>query len=67
LPAEVNPEEPVHLVHNVADFDQQAVSLHIYSRPFDRCLVYSTSKNQYSEVSLHYTSEYGRLCEGATL
>ena len=67
LPAEVDPSEPVHRVLNLAKFDERAVSLHIYSRPFERCLVYSLETNQYQEIPLHYTSEYGRLCEGQTL
>jgi cysteine dioxygenase len=67
LPAEVDPSEPVHRVLNLAKFDERAVSLHIYSRPFERCLVYSLETNQYQEIPLHYTSEYGKLCEGQTL
>lgn len=67
LPAEVDPEEPVHQVLNLAEFDQRAISLHIYSRPFDRCLVYCCETNEYREVPLHYTSEYGKLCEGEKL
>ena len=67
LPAEVDPAEPVHRVLNLAKFDERAVSLHIYSRPFERCLVYALETNQYQEIPLHYTSEYGKLCEGQTL
>lgn len=67
MPAEVDPEEPVHQVLNLAEFNQRAVSLHIYSRPFDRCLVYCSETSEYREVPLHYTSEYGRLCEGEKL
>lgn len=67
MPAEVDPEEPVHQVLNLAEFNQRAVSLHIYSRPFDRCLVYCGETNEYREVPLHYTSEYGTLCEGEKL
>jgi cysteine dioxygenase len=67
LPAEVDPSEPVHQVLNLAEFNERAVSLHIYSRPFERCLVYSLEASQYREIPLHYTSEYGKLCEGETL
>jgi len=67
MPAEVDPEEPVHQVLNLPEFNQRAVSLHIYSRPFDRCLVYCCDTNEYREVPLHYTSEYGKLCEGEKL
>ncbi|MGI8782544.1 MAG: cysteine dioxygenase [Acidobacteriota bacterium] len=67
MPAEVDPEEPVHQVLNLAEFNQQAVSLHIYSKPFDRCLVYSLEQNLCRDVPLHYSSEQGRLCEGEVL
>lgn len=63
-PAEVDPTEPWHQVLNLAEFGGRAVSLHIYSRPFDRCLVYSPSQNRCSEVVLRYTSEYGKVCAG---
>jgi cysteine dioxygenase len=67
LPAEVDPAEPVHQVSNLAEFNERAVSLHIYSRPFDRCLIYSREANKYAEVPLHYSSEYGELCAGVKL
>ena len=34
-PVAVDPLEPVHRVYNPAEFKQRAVSLHVYSRPFD--------------------------------
>ena len=67
MPAEVDAEEPVHQVLNLAEFNQRAVSLHIYSRPFDRCLVYCLETAEYREIPLHYSSEYGRLCDGEKL
>jgi cysteine dioxygenase len=67
LPAEVDPAEPVHQVLNRAESGQRAVSLHIYSRPFDRCLVYSLETSQYREVTLRYTSEYGKLAAGESM
>ena len=59
--------EPVHRVMNLREFNRRAVSLHTYSKPFDRCLVYSVVENRYREIPLHYTSEYGELCEGERL
>ena len=67
MPAEVDPAEPVHQVLNLAEFEKRAVSLHIYSRPFDRCRVYCLETSEYREVPLHYTTEYGKLCEGEKL
>ena len=60
-PAFVNPLEPVHQVLNLPEFKQRAVTIHIYSKPFDSCEVYLREKGTYSDVPLHYTSEYGRL------
>ena len=60
-PAYVNPLEPVHEVINLAEFEQRAVSVHVYSKPFDSCEVYSQAKGTYSDVPLFYTSLYGKL------
>jgi predicted metal-dependent enzyme (double-stranded beta helix superfamily) len=60
-PTYVNPMEPVHEVINAAEFNQRAVSIHIYSKPFDSCEVYYREKGSYTDVPLFYTSEYGRL------
>jgi cysteine dioxygenase len=60
-PACVNPFEPVHQVLNLAEFNQRAVSVHVYSKPFDTCEVYLRDKGVYSDVPLFYTSEYGHL------
>ena len=60
-PAYVNPLEPVHQVQNLVEFNQRAVSIHVYSKPFDTCEIYQREKGTYSDVPLHYTSEYGKL------
>jgi cysteine dioxygenase len=59
-PAAVDPKEPVHKVYNPAEFQQRAVSLHVYSRPYDSCVVYSQEQHKCGEIKLSYTSEYGR-------
>jgi cysteine dioxygenase len=58
-PCAVNPHEPVHRVFNPREFNQRAVSLHVYSRPFDTCVVYSAEQGTCGEIQLHYTTEYG--------
>jgi hypothetical protein len=58
-PCGVNPEHPVHAVFNPREFDQCAVSLHIYSRPFDSCVVYSDAQGTCGEIQLRFTTEYG--------
>jgi cysteine dioxygenase len=60
-PAYVNPLEPVHQVLNLPEFNQRAVSIHVYSKPFDMCEVYHRDQGTYADVPLHYTSEYGQL------
>ncbi len=60
-PAFVNPLEPVHQVLNLPAFNQRAVSIHVYSKPFDSCEIYQREKGAYCDVPLHYTSEYGKL------
>ena len=46
---------------NLAEFHQRAVSIHVYSKPFDSCEVYQREKGTYGDVPLHYTSEDGKL------
>lgn len=58
-PVSVNPLEPVHRVYNPAELNQRAVSLHVYSRPFDTCVVYSDQQGTCGVIKLHYTTQYG--------
>ena len=62
-PCAVDPQEPVHRVYNPRDFNQRAVSLHVYSRPFDTCVVYSPEHHTCGEIKLQYNTEYGRPCK----
>jgi len=59
-PCAVDPLEPVHRVLNPREFNQRAVSVHVYSRPFDTCVVYSAEHGTCGEIQLHYTTEYGK-------
>jgi cysteine dioxygenase len=60
-PAYVNPLEPVHQVLNLPEFNERAVSIHVYSKPFETCEIYQREKGTYCDAPLHYTSEYGKL------
>ncbi|MFB3924282.1 MAG: cysteine dioxygenase family protein [Terriglobia bacterium] len=60
-PQEVDPAEPIHQVVNAASFNSRAVTLHVYSRPFDTCEVYELKAKRYQDVQLVNTSEYGVL------
>jgi cysteine dioxygenase len=59
-PVAVNPLEPVHKVFNPREFGNRAVSLHIYSRPFDQCVVYSDEQHTCGIIKLSYTTEFGK-------
>lgn len=59
-PVAVNPHEPVHKVYNPTEFGARAVSLHVYSRPFDSCVVYSDEQHKCGEIKLYYNTAYGK-------
>ena len=59
-PVAVNPLEPVHKVFNPAEFGERAVSLHVYSRPYDQCVVYSEEKRTCGKIKLSYTTQFGK-------
>jgi cysteine dioxygenase len=59
-PCAVDPSDPVHRVVNPREFNQRAVSLHVYSRPFDTCVVYSPEQGTCGEIQLHFNTEYGK-------
>ena len=43
----------------------RATSLHVYSRPYDRCLVYAKEEKTCREVPLFFDTEYGRRSRGS--
>jgi cysteine dioxygenase len=59
-PCAVDPADPVHRVVNPREFNQRAVSLHIYSRPFDTCVVYSPEQGTCGVIQLHFNTEFGK-------
>lgn len=67
LTAKVELEEPIHQILNLPEFDERAVSLHIYSKPFDTCLCYCRETDTFKEVPLFYTSIRGKLCPSIKL
>ena len=58
-PCAVDPADPVHRVLNPSEFNQRAVSLHVYSRPFDTCVVYSPEQGTCGEIQLHFNTAFG--------
>ncbi|MGA6984433.1 MAG: cysteine dioxygenase family protein [Terriglobales bacterium] len=59
-PCAVDPREPVHRVLNLREANQRAVTLHVYSRPFDTCVVYSPEQGTCGEIQLHYDTVFGK-------
>ena len=50
----------VHSVENV--FDMDAVSLHVYAKPYDSCEVYDLKENKTKRIKLNYYSMFGEIC-----
>jgi cysteine dioxygenase len=65
LAAKVELEEPIHQILNLAEYDERAVSVHIYSKPFDRCLTYCRETDTFKEVDLCYYSVGGKRVDPA--
>lgn len=53
--------EQVHQIRNDDRFSSPAISLHIYSRPIDTCVIYDTKRNECTDKSLSNYSEYGQI------
>lgn len=66
LAAKVELEEPIHQILNLDEYRERAVSIHIYSKPFDSCLAYCRETHTFKEVPLSYTSINGKLCGSLT-
>jgi predicted metal-dependent enzyme (double-stranded beta helix superfamily) len=62
-PCAVDPKEPVHRVINPREANQRAVTLHVYSRPFDTCMVYSPEQGTCGDIRLHYNTAFGKAVQ----
>jgi cysteine dioxygenase len=67
LTAKVELEQPIHQILNLPEYDDRAVSIHIYSKPYDHCISYCRDTDTYKDVKLFYTSVDGKLCDGVKL
>lgn len=59
-PCAVDPREPVHRVVNPREANLRAVTLHVYSRPFDTCVVYSPEQGTCGDIRLSYNTVFGK-------
>ena len=50
----------IHSVENI--FKKNAISLHIYARPYDACDIYNFNTKSIDRVNLKYYSKFGELC-----
>ena len=57
----------IHKVENLLSAGEPAVSLHLYSRPYDRCDIYDLAKSEKRQVRLQYDSLYGKLNDSQIL
>lgn len=57
-------KETLHQISNDPAFQQRAVSLHIYSRPFDSCVVYDVAGESCSDKKLSNFTEGGLPTQG---
>jgi hypothetical protein len=55
-------EQPIHQILNLPEYDERAVSIHIYSKPYDHCISYCCDTNTFKDVPLFYHSIGGKLC-----
>ena len=62
LAATVEADEPIHQVANLAEYGERAASVHIYSKPYDKCGAYCRDTDTFKIVDLSYTSIGGKLC-----
>jgi hypothetical protein len=65
-PMAVDPEEPVHIIRNREAWGTRAMSVHLYSRPFDSCEVYCPDQGIYKDVQLFYWSRMGVVEPGGS-
>ena len=68
-PMTVDEDEPVHQVTNCMHANQRALSVHIYSKPFDTCEIYTPQADgrwSYGDVQLSYWSEHGQRTPAPT-
>ncbi len=60
-PLAVDMDEPVHQIRNGEELGGKAMSIHIYSRPFDTCEVYCPERKIYKDIGLTYWSVHGKV------
>lgn len=57
----VDRQDTIHAIANLPAFGEPAVSVHVYSRPIDSCVVYDLVNRSCRRVRLSYYSEDGEV------
>ena len=55
-PGHLDGPADIHAVENPADLGEDAVSLHVYARPYDECDLYDPERGVVRRVRLQYDS-----------
>jgi cysteine dioxygenase len=63
-PGHLDGPADIHSVENCSEFGADAVSLHIYSRPYTECDIYDLARAERRRVRLAYDTIYGKPAAG---
>jgi cysteine dioxygenase len=58
-------DDTIHEIANLPAFEEPAVSVHVYSRPLDSCVVFDPETRTCRRVRLAFHSEYGKVVAAA--
>ena len=58
-------DDTIHEIKNVDAFEEPAISVHVYSKPIDSCVIYDREARSCQRVQLSFYSEQGKLVAGA--
>lgn len=61
-PGHVDGPADIHGVSNLIESGERAVSLHLYSRPYDECDIFDLEHGTVSKMRLCYDSRHGKVC-----
>ena len=58
-------DDSIHEIANLEGFQEPALSVHVYSRPLDTCVVFDLENQTCQRVQLSFHSEYGKVVAAA--
>jgi predicted metal-dependent enzyme (double-stranded beta helix superfamily) len=57
------PDNDLHRVMNRRVTGQRAISLHVYARPFDDCIIYEPTRRRATRKTMSYDTIEGTVCQ----